>query len=149
MLNKAQVIGYLGADPDVRYLADGTAVGSLSIATTEKWKDKNGEQREKTEWHRVSVWAKTAENAAKYLRKGSLVYVEGRLETRKWQDKEGNDRYTTEIRCDTLRFLDRSGSNGGNRQPHPADNAGGEPRATAASSTGSVPSDDFDCDIPF
>lgn len=146
MLNKAQVIGYLGADPDIRYLADGTAVGSLSIATTEKWKDKNGETKEKTEWHRVSVWAKTAENAGKYLKKGSLVYVEGRLETRKWQDKDGNDRYTTEIRCDTLRFLDRNG--GGNRQPHPADNAGGEPAAPApgrASSGG----DDFDDDIPF
>lgn len=97
-LNKVQLIGNLGADPETRYTASGDAVCNLRIATTEKWKDKNsGEQREATEWHRVVFYRKLAEVAGQYLRKGSQVYIEGKLVTRKWQDKDGQDKYTTEI----------------------------------------------------
>lgn len=106
MLNKAMLIGNCGKDPEVRYLPNGDAVCNISIATTEKWTDKqSGERKEATEWHRVSFFGKTAEIAGEYLRKGSSCYVEGRLQTRKWQDKEGKDQYTTEIRGDRLVLL--------------------------------------------
>ena len=151
MLNRAQVIGFLGQDPDVRYMSDGTAVANLSIATTEKWKDKNGQLQEQTEWHRANAWGKTAEVAAQYLKKGSLVYVEGKLQTRKWTDKQGVERYTTEIRIDTLRFLDRNGSRSG--PPHPADSAPAGQAQPAAQQPqqprGAKPMEDFDDDIPF
>ena len=88
-VNKVILIGNLGRDPEVRYMPSGDAVANISIATTETWKDKNGEKQEKTEWHRVAMFGKTAEIAGEYLKKGSQVYIEGRLETRKWTDKEG------------------------------------------------------------
>ena len=98
-INKVILIGNLGADPKVRYMPNGGAVASISIATSENWRDKNtGEQREKTEWHRVSLFGKLAEVAGEYLRKGSQVYIEGQLQTRKWQDPQsGQDCYTTEV----------------------------------------------------
>jgi len=105
MLNKVQLIGHLGADPEARYTTDGDAVTSIRLATTDTWKDKNGEKQERTEWHRVVFFGKTAEIAGEYLKKGSLVYVEGRLQTRKWQDKEGQDRYTTEIIAESMKML--------------------------------------------
>ena len=104
-VNKAIIIGRVGQDPEMRYLPNGDAVANLSIATSEKYKDKQGNQQESTEWHRVSFFGKTAEVCAKYLKKGSLVFVEGSIRTRKWQDKEGNDRYTTEIRGDRMQML--------------------------------------------
>ncbi len=100
-INKVILVGNLGQDPEVKHAPDGAAITTISIATSESWKDKNsGESKEKTEWHRVVFFGKLAEIAGKYLRKGSQVYVEGKLQTRKWQDKTGQDRYTTEVVVD-------------------------------------------------
>lgn len=121
-LNKVMIIGHLGHDPELNTTTSGTAVANLSVATS--YKPKDGEQR--TEWHRVTCFGKTAENCGEYLAKGSLVYVEGRLQTRKWQDKQGNDRYTTEIAAFSVIFLDKkgSGSGGGRRdEPPPIDDS--------------------------
>lgn len=97
-LNKAQILGYLGQDPETRFTQSNTTITNLRIATSEQWKDKQtGEQREKTEWHSVVLFGRIAEVAAEYLQKGARVYVEGKLQTRKWQDREGNDRWSTEI----------------------------------------------------
>lgn len=97
-INKVILVGNLGGDPEVRYMPSGGAVANLTIATSESWRDKaTGEQREKTEWHRVALFGKLAEVAGEYLRKGSQVYIEGQLQTRKWQDQSGQDRYTTEV----------------------------------------------------
>lgn len=105
-LNKVMLIGRAGQDPEQRYTAGGAGVTTLSLATSEAWKDKaSGERKEATEWHRVVLFERLAEIAAEYVRKGSLVYVEGKLTTRKWQDKQGVDRYTTEIRADRLQLL--------------------------------------------
>jgi single-strand DNA-binding protein len=110
-LNKVQLIGNLGADPEVRFTQGGVAVANLRIATTEKWKDKNsGELKEQTEWHRVVVFGKLAELCREYLAKGRSIYVEGRLQTRSWDDKDGNKRYTTEVQAQTIQFLDRRGA---------------------------------------
>ena len=97
-LNKVQIIGNLGADPEIRFTQDGRPIASLNVATSEKWKDKSsGEAREKTEWHRVSMFGWNAEFAQNYLRKGAKVYIEGSLQTRKWTDNQGQDRYSTDI----------------------------------------------------
>ena len=97
-VNKVIIVGTLGADPDVKYAANGNAIANLSVATSEEWNDKNtGQKQQKTEWHRVSMFGKLAEIAGQYLRKGSQVYLEGKLQTRKWQDQNGQDRYTTEV----------------------------------------------------
>lgn len=106
-VNKAIVIGCLGQDPVVRYMPNGNAVANFTVATSEAWKDKQtGQQKDETEWHRVTVYQKLAEICGEYLRKGSKVYVEGRLKTRKWQDQQGQDRYTTEIIANTMQMLD-------------------------------------------
>ncbi len=97
-INKVILVGNLGNDPEIRYMPNGGAVANITIATSEVWRDKaTGEQREKTEWHRVVLFGKLAEVAGEYLRKGSQVYVEGQLQTRKWQDQQGQDQYTTEV----------------------------------------------------
>lgn len=97
-VNKVILVGNLGNDPEIRYMPNGGAVANITIATSESWRDKaTGEQREKTEWHRVSLFGKLAEVTGEYLRKGSQVYIEGQLQTRKWQDQQGQDRYTTEV----------------------------------------------------
>ncbi|GAB7228903.1 single-stranded DNA-binding protein [Vibrio rotiferianus] len=97
-VNKVIIMGNLGQDPEVKYSANGNAIANITVATSETWRDKaTGEQREKTEWHRVVLFGKTAEIAGEYLRKGSQVYLEGQLQTRKWQDQNGQDRYTTEV----------------------------------------------------
>lgn len=97
-VNKVILVGNLGADPEIRYMPNGGAVANITIATSESWRDKaTGEQREKTEWHRVALFGKLAEVCGEYLRKGSQVYIEGQLQTRKWQDQSGQDRYTTEV----------------------------------------------------
>ncbi|MGD8111960.1 single-stranded DNA-binding protein [Vibrio sp. TRT 21S02] len=97
-VNKVILVGNLGNDPEVRYMPSGGAVANITVATSESWRDKNtGEQREKTEWHRVALFGKLAEVAGEYLRKGSQVYIEGQLQTRKWQDQNGQERYTTEV----------------------------------------------------
>lgn len=121
-VNKVILVGNLGNDPEVRYLPSGGAVANLTIATSESWRDKaTGEQREKTEWHRVSLFGKLAEVAKEYLHKGSQVYIEGQLQTRKWQDQNGQDRYTTEVVVQgfngTMQMLGgRSGNQGQQQQ---------------------------------
>jgi single-strand DNA-binding protein len=104
-LNKVQLIGNLGNDPEVRSMPDGTAVASITLATTESWKDKDQQRQEHTEWHRVSFFGRLAEVVGEFLSKGSQVYVEGKLHTRKWEDKDGQTRYTTEIRADEMKML--------------------------------------------
>lgn len=112
-LNKVMLIGNLGKDPEVRYTASGTAVASFSLATSEKFKNKNGDWEEKTEWHNITLWARLAEIAGEYLVKGKTVYIEGRLQTRKWQDRDGRDRYTTEIVGEKMQMLSAKGEGGG------------------------------------
>jgi single-strand DNA-binding protein len=111
-LNKVMLIGNLGRDPEVKYTPNQTAVCTLNIATSDRRKDDTGNWVEQTEWHRVVVFGKTAENCGQYLKKGRSVYIEGRLRTNKWKDKEGNDRYTTEIVAGTVQFLSQ-GAGGG------------------------------------
>jgi single-strand DNA-binding protein len=110
-INKVQVLGHLGADPEVRYTQNNTAVATLSLATSEKWTDKNtGELQESTEWHRIVLWGKLAELAQEYTRKGSLIYIEGSLQTRSYEDKEGITRYTTEIKGQVMKFIGKKDS---------------------------------------
>lgn len=153
-VNKVILIGNLGRDPETRYMPDGGAITNVSIATTDVWKDKNGDKQEKTEWHRVAFFGKLAEIAGEYLKKGSQVYVEGRLQTRKWQDKDGVDKYTTEIVADRMQMLgSRQGMGGGDRDSGGA----GEREAPASRAAAGKPAakatggkfDDFEDDIPF
>lgn len=147
-VNKVILVGNLGADPEVRYTAGGSAVANLSIATSESWKDKQtGENQVRTEWHRVVMFNRLGEIAGEYLKKGSKVYIEGSLQTRKWQDNNGQDRYTTEIVGREMQMLD---SRGGNQ----FDGAPMQEQAPAAASAPSKPQQaapvaDFDDDIPF
>ena len=109
-VNKVIIVGNLGNDPEVRYMPNGNAVANLSVATSESWKDQQGQQQEKTEWHKVTMYRRLAEIAGEYLKKGSQIYLEGKLQTRKWQDQQGNDRYTTEVIADMMQML--GGRNG-------------------------------------
>ena len=104
-LNKVLLIGNLGRDAELRHTSSGMPVSTLNLATTERWKDKEGEKQEKTEWHRIIVWGKTAEALNDYLVKGKQILVEGKLQTRQWEDKEGTKRYTTEIKSDRITLL--------------------------------------------
>lgn len=120
-VNKVILVGNLGNDPEVRYMPNGNAVANLSLATSESWKDQQGQLQERTEWHRLTMYRRLAEIAGEYLRKGSQIYVEGKLQTRKWQDQSGNDRYTTEIIVDQMQMLGgRSQQNDGGYQQRPA-----------------------------
>jgi single-strand DNA-binding protein len=113
-VNKVILVGNLGRDAELRYTPGGAAVATLNMATTEVWNDKaSGQKQEKTEWHRVVLWGKSAESLQEYLTKGKQIYVEGRLQTRKWQDKDGNDKYTTEVRGDRVVLLGGGGGGGG------------------------------------
>jgi len=103
--NSALLLGRLGRDPEIRYTAEGTAVANLSLATTRRYKDSAGAQREETEWHKVVLFGRQAEVAGEYAKKGRELFIEGRLRTRKWQDKEGQERYSTEIVCEDLQLL--------------------------------------------
>ena len=114
-VNKVILVGNLGRDAEIRYTSGGTAVATLSLATTDVWTDKGGQRQEKTEWHRVVLWGKTAETLQEYLLKGRQIYVEGRLQTRQWDDRDGNKRYTTETRADRVVLL--GGRGGGGREP--------------------------------
>jgi single-strand DNA-binding protein len=149
-VNKVIIVGNLGADPDVRYLPSGGAVTNISVATSESWKDKDsGQTQERTEWHKIAMFARLAEIAGEYLRKGSKVYIEGSLRTRKWQDKEGKDRYTTEIIANTMQMLDSraGGASAGGQSMDVGSSAQYEP-AASMSADQSAPND-FDDDIPF
>ena len=134
MINKAIIIGNLGADPEIRYTQSGSQVATFNVATTERWRDQSGTMQESTEWHRIVAWQRLAEICGEYLHKGSRVYIEGRIQTRKWQDQSGNDRYTTEIVAREMKMLDRreSGSSGmgsqdsGTSEPPPYGSSMGE-----------------------
>src|SRR5215218_9402977 len=112
-VNKVILVGNLGRDAELRYTPGGAPVATLNLATTEVWNDKtSGQKQEKTEWHRIVLWGKSAESLSEYLTKGKQIYIEGRLQTRKWQDKDGNDKYTTEIRGDRIVLLGGGGGGG-------------------------------------
>jgi len=147
-LNRAELIGHLGQDPEIKYTQSGAAVVNLSIATNERRKT-DGQWEDYTEWHRAVVWGKTAESCNEYLRKGSQVYIEGRLQTRKWADRDGVDRYTTEINAQRVLFLSKQGNTGGGSY-----NGGGNDGIPSGGNDG-IPSGDApsggsgDPDIPF
>ena len=133
-VNKVILVGNLGNDPEVRYMPNGNAVANLSLATSESWKDQQGQVQERTEWHRLTMYRRLAEIAGEYLKKGSQIYVEGKLQTRKWQDQQGQDRYTTEIIVDQMQMLggrggEGGGGNGGYQRPQ--NNQGGYNQAPA------------------
>lgn len=121
-VNKAILVGNLGADPEIRATGSGTPVADLRIATSDRRKNREGEWTDHTEWHRVVVFGKQAENVGRYCRKGKQLFIEGRIQTRKWQDKEGRDRYNTEIVADTVRFL--GGRSDGAPREYPSNNQG-------------------------
>ena len=113
-VNKVILVGNLGRDAELRYTPGGAPVATLNLATTEVWNDKtSGQKQEKTEWHRIVLWGKSAESLSEYLTKGKQIFVEGRLQTRKWQDKDGHEKYTTEIRADRITLLGGGGGGGG------------------------------------
>ena len=160
-VNKVILIGNLGQDPELRYTSSGTAVCNFSLATTESYKDRDGNQVENTEWHRIVAWARLAEICGEYLSKGRQVYIEGQLQTRQWEDKDGNTRYTTEIKAREMQMLGSrdggsdSGSGGDDYnqsrpQQRSSDNGGGRSPQPARQS---APADDYsfepDDDLPF
>ena len=112
-VNKVILVGNVGRDPELRYTQSGQPVASFSIATNERFKDRDGNWKDRTEWHRIVAWARLAEICGEYLKKGSPVYVEGRIQTRDWEDKEGNKRQTTEIVALSMQMLGRRGEAGG------------------------------------
>ena len=132
-LNKVQLIGHLGKNPEVRYTASGSAVANFSIATNESWIGKDGQKNEKTEWHNIVAWGKLGEICGEYLTKGKQVYIEGRITTRSWDDRDGNKRYTTEVKADNMIML------GG----------GGSSNLSAESSVAEAPPSSIEDDIPF
>ena len=145
-INKVILIGNLGQDPETRAMPSGGAVTNFTLATNESWKDKQtGEQKDRTEWHKVAMFNRLAEIAAEYLRKGSQVYIEGKLRTRKWQDRDGNDRYTTEVIADEMQMLGGRGGSGGGSSSYGGGGSGGQ----GGGQQSPPPSDDFDDDIPF
>lgn len=143
-VNKAIIIGNLGKDPETRYTTGGDAVTNINVATTEKWKDKSGEQQEKTEWHRIVFFGRVAEVVGEYTEKGSPIYVEGRIQTRKYTDKEGVEKYVTEIVGDRVQLLGHK-KEGGDARERPASSS--KPAGGGGSTR--KPGADFDDDIPF
>ena len=136
-VNKALIIGNLGQDPEIKYTQSGSPVANLSVATSERWKDKNtGEQKEQTEWHRVVVFGRLAEIAEQYLKKGSKVFIEGKIQTRDWEDAEGNKRYTTEVVAREMTMFDSKFSTDSNSFNDDSDK-------------GAPKDDNFEEDIPF
>ncbi|MFT4613804.1 MAG: single-strand DNA-binding protein [Bacteroidia bacterium] len=158
-VNKVIIIGNLGNDPETKFFPDGGAITNASIATSESWRDKqSGEQKERTEWHRVVFRDRGAyrlgQIAGEYLKKGSKVFVEGRLQTRKWQDKSGNDRYTTEVVANEMQMLDSRGTGQGDDfAPSSAPSQAAPKPMAAQSADGAAPApanfEQFDDDIPF
>ena len=146
-VNKVIIVGNLGRDAEVRRTPNGTAVSTISVATTESWTDKSsGERQEKTEWHRVVIWGRTAESLEQYLLKGRQVYVEGKLQTRKWQDRDGHDKYTTEIRSDRVVLLGGRGAEGGDGSRV---SSGGGASGGGGGGAVSGPPELIEDDIPF
>lgn len=126
-VNKVILVGRLGADPELRYTPSGAAVANFTMATSENWKDKEGQKQEKTEWHKIVVFAKLAEICGQYLNKGKQIYIEGRIQTRQWEDRDGNKRYTTEIVANQMQMLGSPSQN--QQQAAPAGAPGNAPRA--------------------
>lgn len=127
MINKVILIGNLGADPEIKFTQNGVPVATFTVATTEKWKDKDGQVQEQTEWHRIVAWQRLAEICGEYLAKGSRVYIEGKLQTRKWKDQSDNDRYTTEIVAREMKMLSPKGiKSGGQSSSAPEGHGGGD-----------------------
>jgi single-strand DNA-binding protein len=148
-VNKVIIVGNLGRDPEVKYMADGTAICNLSVATTYAWKDKaSGEKKEETEWHRVTLRARLAEVAGEYLKKGSAVYIEGRLRTRKWE-KDGVERYSTEIMADSMQMLGGRGEGASGAAQAPVQRPAPAPARAAAKPAGGDSFGDMDDSIPF
>lgn len=139
-LNKVILIGALGADPETRYAPSGDCITNIRLATSESWKDKQGQKQEETEWHRVVFFKKLAEIAGQYLKKGAPVYIEGRIKTRKWQDKDGVDQYTTEIHAHEMKMLGKRDSGS---EPKPRDDKAAGQKPNQVSSGG------FDDDVPW
>lgn len=154
-VNKVILIGNLGRDPEIRYMPSGDALATLSVATTDSWKDKSGEKQERTEWHRVSMFGRLAEIAGEYLKKGSQVYIEGRIQTRKYTDKDGVEKYSTEIVANEMKMLGGRSASGGMAEmdsaprasPRPASSGGGASAPARAPAGGAF--DDLEDDIPF
>lgn len=143
MLNSVNLLGRVGKDPEVRTLQNGDKVANLSLATSERWKDKNGQKQEKTEWHKLNVWGPLAGVVESYVHKGDLLSVQGKIETRKWTDQSGQDRYSTEIRVTALQLISTGRGDGQSGQSHhnQAKGNGYEPPASGY--------DDMDDEIPF
>lgn len=145
-VNRAILIGNLGKDPETRYATSGDAITNITLATSERWKDKaSGEQKEATEWHRVVFFGKLAEIAGQYLKKGSQVYIEGSIKTRKWTDQSGQERYTTEIRADQMKML--GARQAGDTGAQPASAPANKPQPQQNNTGGDF--DNFNDDIPF
>ncbi len=146
-VNKVILVGNLGRDPELRYTKNGQAVANFSLATSESWNSREGQREERTEWHRIVAWAKTAELCAQYLSKGRTVYIEGQLRTRDWEDRDGNKRQTTEVHAQTVQFLGgRGGANGGSGGGG-GGNMGGSGSMDSGPPMGGGPGGDDD--IPF
>lgn len=138
-VNKVILIGNLGRDPELRYTKNGQAVANFSLATTDSYGGRDGQREERTEWHRIVAWAKTAELCAQYLAKGRSVYIEGQLRTREWEDKDGNKRQTTEVHAQTVQFLGPRGQGG----------SGGGGQRVGEGASGAPDAPPADEDIPF
>jgi single-strand DNA-binding protein len=145
-VNKVIIVGNVGRDPELRYTQSGQPVASFSIATNERFKDKDGNWKDRTEWHRIVAWARLAEICGEYLRKGSQVYVEGRIQTRDWEDKEGNKRQTTEIIALGMQMLGRRGEGGG---PSMSDDGNQMRGGGSGGEEAPPPSGGADDEIPF
>ena len=145
-LNKAMIIGRLGADPEVRYTQNNTAVANMSVATSDRYKDKNGEWKETTEWHRVVAWGRLAEICQQYLKKGSQVYFEGPIQTRSWEDKDGQKQYSTEIKALAMQMLDTRGDQ---NQSGGSDMSGQKSQQSQDTATVADDAMDVDDDLPF
>jgi single-strand DNA-binding protein len=150
-INKVILVGNLGADPEVRYMPNGSAVATVRLATSESWKDKQtGQAQERTEWHRVVFYNRLGEIAGEYLKKGSKIYVEGRLQTRKWQDQSGVDKYMTEIIASEMQMLDSRGAGSNSEYSSSSDQSMGyAPPAAASANAMDSMDNNFDDDIPF
>jgi single-strand DNA-binding protein len=147
-VNKAILVGNLGRDPELRTTPNGQSVVNFTLATSENWTDKSGERVERTEWHRIVVWGRTAEMCNQYLSKGRTVYVEGRIQTREWEDKEGNKRYTTEINANTVNFIGPRTSGDSGAGPASGSSSGSSGSSGPSDGPSGDPGPPLD-DIPF
>ena len=153
-LNKVLLIGNVGKDPEIRHLQGGASVATITLATSERYKDRNGETRELTEWHTINAWRQLADLAENYIRKGSQIYVEGRIRTRSWDDQNGQKRYATEIQADVIQLLGRRNDSPAPQQPAPAQNQGAynapaQPQQSTPMVSPADLTDDGTDDLPF